>query len=179
MKILVVIKKISTWTKNKRKTFTWSDWFFVAIIIFTIATRLPLFIEQFNKQGKIFSPIEVNGKSFPPMGEKSVLVFWASWCGPCTLELNRINSAIDKKEFSPANIYAVNMGESKEVVDREIRKRKYNFAIVSDDRNELANSLNVKVTPTIAFISKSGKIEWLSSGISPLLIYRIQSFFKD
>ena len=170
-----IIIKISLWLKTRKL----SDWLFMAILILLIFTRLPTFIDNHKLEGNRINPILIEGHPFPPQGKKAVIVFWALWCGPCTVELNRIKKAIEEKDFSPENIYAVNMGESKEIVDREIQKRKYNFAIVSDDKSELADSLKVKTTPTIAFINADGKLDWLSSGLSPSLIYRIRNFLKE
>jgi cytochrome c biogenesis protein CcmG/thiol:disulfide interchange protein DsbE len=89
----VVLKKLVTWLK-KRKV---SDWLFVVIVLFALFIRGPGLVEQFSKQGSKLSPIVLDGKLFPPPATRSVLVFWASWCGPCTIELNRIHSAIEKK----------------------------------------------------------------------------------
>ncbi|MGZ3788514.1 MAG: TlpA family protein disulfide reductase [Bacteriovorax sp.] len=161
---------------KKRK---WNDWFFIAIILIALFMRGPMLLEQFKQQGTKITPVVLEGKLFPPQGSKSVLVFWASWCGPCTIELNRIQKALDKKEISPINIYAVNLGESQDVVNKVIRERKFQIPVVLDNNGELANLLHVKATPTVAFVDDKGTINWISSGLSPSLIYRIKSFLKD
>ncbi|MDD4973320.1 MAG: TlpA disulfide reductase family protein [Bacteriovorax sp.] len=167
--------KLGKWIK-KRKT---SDWLFILIVLFTLLMRGPSLLEQFRQQGQVLTPIVIDEKLFPPAGEKSVLVFWASWCGPCTIELNRIQSAIEKKEISLTHIYAVNLGESRDVVNKATIDRKFKLPVILDDRGELANLLNVKVTPTIVFVDEEGKINWISSGLSPSLIYRIKYFLKN
>lgn len=141
-----------------------------------LITRLPSILEQFKQEGTVFTPILIDGKLFPPKNEKSVLVFWATWCGPCTLELKRINSAIANKEISSKNIFAVNMGEPQELVDKAVKERNYNFQVLIDTNGTLAKMFQVQATPTIVFIDEKGKIDWISSGISPSLIYRIKSF---
>ncbi len=169
------VVNIASWIKNRK----WSDWLFWGIIIFAIVTRLPTFIEQFKQQGTRISPIIVEGKLFPNPGSKSVLVFWASWCGPCTIELNRIKSAIEKKEINSKNIFAINLGESQEVITKVIKERKLNIPVINDEKGSIANLFNVKVTPTIVFIDEKGRIDWISAGLSPSLIYRIKYFLKD
>lgn len=161
------------------KKRTWSDWFFIAIVLFFVLIRGPSLFEQFQLEGKKLNPIIIDGKLFPPPGVKSVLIFWASWCGPCTIELDRIHRALLKNEISAGHIYAVNLGESKDVVDKVIAKRKFKIPVVRDEFGELANRIKVQGTPTIAFIDKTGTINWLSSGISPTLIYRIKNFLND
>ena len=71
------------------------------------------------------------------------------------------------------------MGENPELVNRAIHDRKYSMPVVFDKFGELAQTLRVKGTPTIALIDETGKIDWISSGLSPSLIYRIKYFLKE
>jgi thioredoxin-related protein len=161
---------------NFLKKFKWADWLFFVLVMFALFIRFPTIVEQYKNEGTAPTPVSIEGKLYPPTGAKSVLVFWATWCGPCTLELNRIKNAIAHKEISANNIFAVNMGESKHLVQKTILEREYNFQVVIDDNGLLASRFHVQATPSIAFIDEKGKIEWLSSGLSPTLIYRIKSF---
>ena len=140
--------------------------------------RGPSLIEQFGQQGSILKPVSIEGKLFPIPGQKSALVFWASWCGPCTVELKRIQSAINNKELKAENVFAINMGETQEVIDKVLQERKYTMPIVRDERGELSRLLKVEATPTIALIDEKGRIDWISSGLSPSLIYRLSSFLE-
>lgn len=145
--------------------------------------RVPVLLTQFQNEGSSVKEVTLQDTSlqkvlFPKINEKSVVVFWATWCGPCTLELSRINKAIINKEINASSIYAINMGEEPTIANAEAKKRDYKFSIYYDLNLELIKQLNVAVTPTIAFIDQNKKIEWLSSGISPSLIFRIQSFLS-
>lgn len=161
----------------KRRTF--SDWAFATVVGIALFLRGPLLIDQFKHEGKILIPSMVDGKQIPPANEKSILVFWATWCGPCTIELGRLNSAIQKGEISAQHLYAVNMGEELAVVERTVKEKKYLFQVIRDERGEIASKLGVTATPTIAFVNKDNTVKWLSSGLSPTLIYRIQFFQKN
>ena len=169
------LQKLRTGLKNRKL----NDWLLLILILFVLVNRLPAFIEQNSLQGTKLNPVMLDGKLFPIPNKKSVLVFWATWCGPCTIELKRIQSAIDSKEISSNNIFAVNMGENPELVNRAIHDRKYSMPVVFDKFGELAQTLRVKGTPTIALIDETGKIDWISSGLSPSLIYRIKYFLKE
>ena len=113
---------------------------------------------------------------FPKENEKSVVIFWATWCGPCSVELNRINKAIINNEIDRRFIYAVNMGEDQSVVERDFKNKNYQFESYYNLDNKLASQLKAEVTPTIAFIDNQKRLRWISSGISPTLIYRIKNF---
>lgn len=171
----VVLQKLIIFIKNRK----WNDWFFLIVLLLVLFMRGPTLIDQFKKQGTQVKPLVLNGQLFPPVATKSVLVFWASWCGPCSIELNRIQLALDKQEISPIHIYAVNTGESKDVVNKFINEQKLKIPVILDEYGLLSNLFNIKGTPTVVFIDESGKINWLSSGVSPTLIYRIKNFLKD
>lgn len=106
------------------------------------------------------------------------MIFWATWCGPCTLELKRINNAVINKEIDPRYIYAVNMGEETTLVNAEFAKRQYKFQSYYDFDKNLARQLQIEVTPTVLFIDEKQTLKWISSGISPTLVYRIQNFLE-
>jgi thiol-disulfide isomerase/thioredoxin len=149
-----------------------------------LAQRVPSIISQFKTEGQTVPVItlkQMNMKTimFPKENTKSVVVFWATWCAPCSVELNRINSAILNKEIDAKDIYAINTGEDPSLVTKELNKKHYVFKSYFDIDNKLANFLNSNVTPTIAFIDKNQKIQWISSGISPSLIYRIKNFLSN
>lgn len=169
------MKTIFNWIKKR----TFGDWVFALVAVTALVLRGPFLIEQFQKEGEIITPVTISGVQIPPPGEKAVLVFWATWCGPCSVELSRINSAIAKGEVSPRHFYAVNMGEDQSLIDRTVKEKKYLFPVIRDGNGELAAKLGVTATPTIAFIDKDSTVKWLSSGLSPTLIFRISSFQKN
>jgi thiol-disulfide isomerase/thioredoxin len=175
MKVLSTILKA---TKANFKKLKITDWFLLGLILLALVMRGPTLIEQFKLQNTSIKPISLNGQVFPIQGQKSAFIFWASWCGPCSIELKRIQKAIDEKEISNEKIFAINMGETQEVINKVLKEQKYTMKIIRDDNGDLSKMLNVQVTPTIALIDEKGSIDWISSGLSPFLIYRIKSFLK-
>lgn len=162
------------WLKKR----TIGDWAFAIIALTALWLRGPMIIDHFQKQGASVTPVMIDGKLIPPPKEKSILVFWATWCGPCSVELKRINSAVAEGSITTKNLFAINMGEEQVVIDKAMKEHRYRFSALRDN-GELARELGVTATPTIAFIDNKGKIEWLSAGLSPTLIYRISRFQKD
>lgn len=169
------MRKLIIFIKNRK----WNDWFLLVTLTFVLMMRGPSLLDHFSRQGTRVNPVVFNGQLFPAPNVKSVLVFWASWCGPCTIELGRIQKAIEQQEISPIHIYAINTGESQAVINKVINERKFKIPIVVDEFGILSRLFNVTATPTIIFIDESGKVDWISSGLSPSLIYRIKSFLKE
>ena len=48
------------------------------------------------------------------MNKPTVLVFWATWCGPCKVELARIQRLVSNSSIAPDSVVAVDVGEEKD-----------------------------------------------------------------
>ncbi len=149
----------------------------VGIIIFQ---RIPEIIEHFKKESQQSPLFEVQLLSQnykftlqDKIGEPLILVFWATWCGPCEVELSRINKLIKSKKLKSESVLAISSYESKELIDKVVRERNYLFMIGFDEEGVVAKSFKVNGTPTVVLLDKDHKIKWFTNGISPSLEYRL------
>jgi cytochrome c biogenesis protein CcmG/thiol:disulfide interchange protein DsbE len=115
--------------------------------------------------------------SLPKVG-KHALIFWATWCPPCKVELGRINKLVSSGRIRADQVLAVSVGESAETVDQFAREQKYLFEIAIDEEGLSRAFYKVEATPTILLINDDKKVEWATMGISPTLEYRIGSFLQ-
>ncbi|MFH2014060.1 MAG: redoxin domain-containing protein [Patescibacteria group bacterium] len=100
--------------------------------------------------------------------EKPVLlVFWATWCGYCTIELPdlKIFTAKHKNEIQ---VIAIASGESQETVKNYIEEKDINFLILLDERREIWSSYLARGTPSHFLINKNGKIVTLRPGLASI-----------
>ncbi len=111
-----------------------------------------------------------------PRHQKQVLVFWATWCGPCRIELGRINRMIIKNEINANDILAVSISEDPKTVTAFVREHEYHFQVAVDETGKLARLYKVFGTPTILLIDQDGKVNWMTTGLSPALEFRLKSF---
>lgn len=103
-----------------------------------------------------------------------LVIFWATWCGPCTHELERIQTAINEKEIKASSVLAINLRESVQKVSTAVKKRGLTMEQLIDPSGELAKKLGVKFTPTVFLVNKNLKIDWASTGPSPTLLFRLR-----
>lgn len=113
-----------------------------------------------------------------PKAGKHVLVFWATWCPPCKVELGRINKLVSSGRIRADQVLAVSVGESAETVDLFVKEQKYLFEVAVDEEGLSREFYKVEATPTILLIGAEKKVEWATMGISPTLEYRIGSFLR-
>ena len=98
---------------------------------------------------------------------KIVLVqFWATYCTPCRVEMPSMNKLIKKLEAEkvPFKIIAVNMGETKEEVQKFVDAVKPEFTILMDTSGENTQAWNVFAAPSNFVLDKKGKIRYTLYG---------------
>lgn len=154
----------------------------VGLVLYVLVTRAPQWWALYQERGETVQSFEVLNlsseavESLPIQGQKSVLIFWATWCGPCTVELDRIQKAIQEKELLPENIYAISLQEDPRLVTEEIQKRGYTFQNFADPQGHSLKSVKVFGTPTLYFINPDTTVAKSTMGLSPLLIKTIKDF---
>jgi len=117
---------------------------------------------------------------------KVVLVqFWATYCTPCRVEMPSMNKLIKKLEESktPFKIIAVNMGETKEEVQKFVDEVKPEFTILLDPKGENVQAWNVFAAPSNFVIDTKGEIRYtLYGGVewnSEEIIKALQDLAED
>lgn len=116
-------------------------------------------------------------------GKPIVLNFWASWCGPCKMELPDFQEAYEKYageiEFVMVNM-TDGVQETKEIAMKYMEDAGYTLPVYYDTEQDAAYTYTVYSLPTTFFIGADGEAvayaqgmidaETLETGIS--MIYR-------
>ena len=153
------------------------------MIAFALYIKMPLIMNNFKKQDTKSSDFTIkliNGENFNlhAQPKKLVIVFWATWCGPCEVELNRINKMVKDKKIQASDVLAISSNEEESIVKEKAKRENYLFNIGLDSNGMVASKYQVSATPTIIFVDENKVINWVTAGISPTLEYRITSFLN-
>lgn len=162
------------------KKHLWNFIFFV-IMSFIIYKQAPVWINSYNQintQITFTQAVDTNGKLFniPDRRQKTVYIFWATWCPPCHTQLNQFKSAVIDGKINSQQIVAVNLGEDIELVKAYQAEHQYPFSLVISKASKPWKKFNVEATPSIAFTDNTGKIVNFFAGLSPLASLQAQYF---
>lgn len=157
---------------------------FYVVIFALVILKAPSVYKNFQMQNTLAQPTSLKRLSgeeitFPVPNQKMVVVFWATWCGPCKVELNRLNTMMAKGEIKSNEMIAINIQETKEQVNSFLKTNPLQFLIALDESGKISESYNVSGTPTVVFLDQDSKINWLTTGLSPTLEYRVKDFLKN
>ncbi len=130
--------------------------------------------EMMNEPASQFTLTDINGKKVSLSdfkGNPVIVDFWATWCGPCVSSFPAMATAQEKLKNEHVKFLFINTWErgvdnkTKNAADF-IKKNKYPFHVLIDEKNEVVGNYGVEGIPTKFIIDKNGKIRFKSVGFS-------------
>lgn len=158
---------------------------FTVFVIYKLSQRIPDVLEHYKMEDQNLPEFQVSlidGSSLSSQHwtDKKIMVFWATWCGPCKIELTRLNKLIQEGKIkNPKSVVAISSYEEAELVKKEAIDRDYRFAIGLDLNGSVAQKFKIAGTPTILFADDKSKIKWITTGLSPSLEIRAEEFLNS
>jgi len=99
-------------------------------------------------------------------GKPVMVNFWATWCGPCRMEMPFIQEVYQDSEWLKTGlvILAVNLKESASAAGEFMEDNGLTFPVLLDIDGEVARMYNISAIPTTYFIDKNGIIKDVKIG---------------
>lgn len=88
--------------------------------------------------------------------------FWATWCGPCRIEMPALQEATDTGKIK---VLAVNVGESADTVTAYMDELGLAFTAVLDPDGEIVDLYGIHVFPTTVWVDSEGIVRAEHLGI--------------
>ena len=101
----------------------------------------------------------------------TVVVFWASWCGPCKKEAPEVVK-LAQSYGDRVNILGVNAGEDMATAQRASKAWGMTWPVVSDGDRSLAKRFKLVGVPLVLIIDRDGLVRHRNNGV-PSDIHRL------
>lgn len=99
-------------------------------------------------------------------GQPVILNFWATWCGPCRIEMPDLQAVYDQHQDDGLIILAIDRGETAETVRAFFYDElDLTFTPLLDEEGEVAQLYNVLNYPTSYFVAPDGSITAVHLGL--------------
>ena len=109
-------------------------------------------------------------------GKKKVVIsYWASWCGPCRVELPEMKAFYEKyhKDNSDFEFVAISIDDDRESAEGYAQKAKLPFPVLLDLGHEVADAYSVEAIPATFIVDKDGKVKQTQTSLDESMEVRL------
>ena len=101
-------------------------------------------------------------------GEHVVMLdFWATWCGPCVMELPILSEVAEAYKDKGVVFCAVNQQEEPAEIRTFLKEKKLNFTVALDSSGAVGNAYGASAIPLLVLIDKKGVVQSVHVGYNP------------
>jgi cytochrome c biogenesis protein CcmG, thiol:disulfide interchange protein DsbE len=163
-----------------KKLFSISNLITLGILLLVAYLQLPRLLNNFKIQGQELIQRQYTDLGseravlFPPSNSPAIAIFWASWCAPCKVEMQRFKASVESGKIPADKIFAINAFEDQAQIKHFLRQHSFPFVFIQSP--ELAQELGVLKTPTTLRL-ENGTISSMGTGMSFIGIWQAESLF--
>jgi peroxiredoxin len=119
--------------------------------------------------GRAISLSDYRGK------KKLVVSFWASWCGPCRMEMPVLQAFYEKHRDSSDKfeLLAISIDDNRRDAEAFANEEKLPFPVLLDLSSKTADAFGVDGIPTLFVIDENGKTMYGHLGVEPALDFML------
>jgi cytochrome c biogenesis protein CcmG/thiol:disulfide interchange protein DsbE len=111
--------------------------------------------------GERGATVQVSGYKGHPV----VLDFWATWCGPCTLQAPILDRIAKRYEKQGLVVLGVNVDDAPDVARSHAQKQRLSYPIVMDTTRDASRKYSVEKLPSLVVIDREGRVVKYMTGL--------------
>ena len=157
--------------------------YFVIYLLFSVSIIFSsnLTEEQLDKIKEVTSDINIaknftlqsmahdSSYTLSNMTDKVILInFWATWCGPCRMEIPDFNELYEKYSKKGFEILSISISDTKEQLEKFLKAYKIDYPVLYGNQSEMQKIImdygGVYSIPTSFLIGKNNEIKRVYPG---------------
>jgi thiol-disulfide isomerase/thioredoxin len=152
----------------KRRLPRWARWTLEGLVFVVALLAVQAWMGPDLPDGEIpgMAVEDLDGRALTiggPADEPTVVVFWATWCGYCDLEMPWLVDLVDDHRVITV---AMQSGDAATVRAHMEANNLEKLPVVNDPDGRIAASLGVNVTPTFLFFDQTGRVAHATTGLT-------------
>tara|TARA_R110002095_G_scaffold127317_3_gene110345 strand:+ start:97 stop:2010 length:1914 start_codon:yes stop_codon:yes gene_type:complete len=131
--------------------------------------RMNLAGQELELKGASLAGGSIDAKQF--RGKVLLVVFWSSWCKPCTEDLPQIQELYSKYHSEGFDVLGINLDATPDLAETYAKQHKIAWAHIHEEgglESAPARDFGVISLPTMFLVDKSGKVVNRSATVSDL-----------
>lgn len=97
-------------------------------------------------------------------GRVVMVNFWATWCGPCRVEMPHLNRLYDKYRSSGFVLLGVNIDEEPRKAADLAAKLGLRFPVLFDSEKKVSKLYDLSAMPSTVLIDRDGRVRYIHRG---------------
>ncbi|TYK65419.1 TlpA family protein disulfide reductase [Colwellia echini] len=136
----------------------------LACVLFLASTANALEIGKPAPDFTLKSLTGENLKLTEQRGKIIVLNFWASWCGPCRVEMPVLQDFYVKYQDLGVSVWGVNVEQENQAGRDFLKGLELTFPILFDSSNTISDVYDVEAMPTTVIVDRDGVVRYVYQG---------------
>jgi peroxiredoxin len=139
-----------------------------------------------NAQAPDFTLRQIDGPNLrlgEQRGQVVMVNFWATWCGPCRVELPHLARLSDKYRSSGFLLLGVNIDDDPTAAKALAAKLGLTFPVLLDSNKQVVGAYDLNAMPATVLIDRDGKVRHLhrgyKEGVEALYEQQLRALLKE